>query len=165
MRKFRFVLLLLAAVVIVGLFPGSYFRSKTQTASSGGGGGNSSASSTDETRKVYCVVEQGVYIGLTVEVWENGERLTPVDELDGDDPDVGNEYATGFDVYEVTPGESEIRIVNAPANNTKSGEVRAGSFWGVTFYDNQFSYSHYTSAATIPIPNSVTVVQVYFSHL
>ena len=155
MRKLRFVLLFLAAVLIVGLFPGSYLRGKTQTASSGGG---ASTTAQEESPKIYCVVEQGSYLDLRPEVWENGRKLAPVDEVTED------EYA--YDVYLITPGVAEIRFVDVVPTKVKSGEVKAGSAWNFTvFVGESYSTIHVTSSSSVDIPSDATEVHVKFSHL
>ena len=158
MRKLRFVLFFLAAVLIVGLFPGSYLRGNSQRASFGGGGGGASTTAQEETPKIYCVVEQGDYLYLRPEVWENGRQLTPVDEVTED------EYT--YDVYLITPGVAQIRFVDVVQTKAKSGEVKAGSAWNfIVFVGESYSTIHVTSSSTVDIPSDATEVHVKFSHL
>ena len=169
MRRFlRVLLILLAALAIVGLASGAFKPGNRAAGGSGGGGGAASPSTTvnEVTPKIYCVVEQGGYAGLTVEVWENGEKLAPVDELPGDDPHFGGEQYTGFDVYEVTPGQSEVRFVTYTANQEKkSGEIRAGSRWIVQFDEDVSNVEYFTSTGMVSIPASSVSVFVYYSHM
>lgn len=169
MRRFlRVLLILLAALAIVGLASGSFKPGNRAVGGSGGSGGAASPSTTvnEVTPKIYCVVEQGGYDGLTVEVWENGEKLAPVDELDGDDLHFGGVQYTGFDVYEVTPGQSEVRFVSYTANQEKkSGEIRAGSRWIVQFDEELSNVEYFTSPGTVSIPASSVSVFVFYSHM
>ncbi len=169
MRRFlRVFLILLAALAIVGLASGAFKSGNRAAGGSGGSVGAASPSTTvnEVTPKIYCVVEQGGYYGLTVEVWENGEKLAPVDELDGDDPDYGIVDATGFDVYEVTPGQSEVRFVSYTENQEKkSGEIRAGSRWIFELDRDWTTIQYFVSPGTVSIPASSVSVFVFYSHL
>ena len=170
MRRFlRVFLILLAALAIVGLASGAFKPGNRAAGGSGGGAESPSTTVNEVTPKIYCVVEQGGYAGLTVEVWENGEKLAPVDELDGDDPyygSINSGDATGFDVYEVTPGQSEVRFVSYTANQEKkSGEIRAGSRWILEFDEDWTKIVYSTSPGTVSIPASAVSVFVFYSHL
>ena len=167
MRRFlRVLLILLSALAIVGLASGAFKPVNRAAGGSGGGAAGPLTTATEVTPKIYCVVEQGAYMGLTVEVWENGEKLAPVDELDGDDPYFGGMQYTGFNVYEVTPGQSEVRLVSYNANHEKkSGEVRAGSRWIVQFDEDASKVEYFTSPGTVSIPASSVSVFVFYSHL
>ena len=117
MRKLRFVLLFLAAVLIVGLFPGSYLRGNTQRASSGGGGGGGESSDP----KIFLTVEQGHYINLLPSVYGDDELLEPV----GTTTEEVNDESRQLDVYRVVPGRSYI-VFSSYNANTK-GDFRAGT--------------------------------------
>ena len=151
MRKLRFVLLFLAAVLIVGLFPGSYLRGNTQRASSGGGGGGESSDP-----KIFLTVEQGPYINLLPSVYGDDELLEPV----GTTTEEVNDESRQLDVYRVVPGRSYI-VFSSYNANTK-GDFRAGDGWEVYFYyADRLETSRIYHATTVLIPDGVTSVVVF----
>lgn len=153
MRKLRFVLLFLAAVLIVGLFPGSYLRGNKQRASSGGGGGGNSASSDP---KIFLLVEQGHFINLLPSVYGDDELLEPV----GTTTEEVEDESRQLDVYRVVPGRSYI-VFSSYNPNTK-GDFRAVDSWKVYFYyGDRLEYSRVHHATTVFIPDGVTSVVVF----
>lgn len=153
MRKLRFILLLVAAVLIAGLLPGSFLRSGIRSGSSGGGGGGASASSDP---KIFLTVEQGHYINLLPSVYGDDELLEPVGTTT---EEVEDEYRQ-LDVYRVVPGRSYI-VFSSYNPNTK-GDFRAGDGWEVCFhYSDRLEFSRVYSAKTVLIPDGVTSVVVY----
>lgn len=165
MRKLRFVFLLVAAVVIAGVLAGSFFRPGTRSGTSGGGGsgGAASPSTTAEPTRISCLVEQGDYGDLLPEVWENGHKLSPVDEIEDD--------GYTFDVYEIIPGVSEIRFKSTVPTKesilpSKGGDFKAGSGWTVYVYvtDTHSSFNVY-HVSTVQVPSDCVSIRIEQTHL